>query len=209
MLVCAVFWFFPVVWWIGSRLIEERERACDEQVLALGQSPAAYAAGIIKTCELCMASPLVNVPGITGGDLKKRIKRIMESRVGAPLDLVRRCVVGLAAVVLFVVPTTAGAVAPPVRVVKSDSIRAGNDQIERDVRMECTVRTDDKPSDFRMECVVRTDGTPSDIRIVQSLDPALDHAASAPASPWQLESGMRREKPVPVMVTIGIAFNLK
>src|SRR4029077_8475763 len=28
--VQAIFWFHPAVWWIGRRLIEERERACDE-----------------------------------------------------------------------------------------------------------------------------------------------------------------------------------
>ena len=33
MAVEAIFWFHPVVWWLGTRLIEERERACDEAVL--------------------------------------------------------------------------------------------------------------------------------------------------------------------------------
>ena len=26
-------WFHPVVWWVGARLIDERERACDEDVI--------------------------------------------------------------------------------------------------------------------------------------------------------------------------------
>jgi bla regulator protein BlaR1 len=30
MVVEVVFWFHPLVWWIGVRLMEERERACDE-----------------------------------------------------------------------------------------------------------------------------------------------------------------------------------
>ena len=33
MVVEAVFWFHPLVWWIRERLVEERERACDEEVL--------------------------------------------------------------------------------------------------------------------------------------------------------------------------------
>lgn len=33
MVVEAIFWFYPLVWWIGKRLMEERERACDEAVL--------------------------------------------------------------------------------------------------------------------------------------------------------------------------------
>jgi uncharacterized protein (TIGR03435 family) len=31
MAVEAVFWFFPAVWWLERRLIDERERACIEQ----------------------------------------------------------------------------------------------------------------------------------------------------------------------------------
>ena len=33
MLVETIFWFHPLVWWIRARLMEERERACDEGVL--------------------------------------------------------------------------------------------------------------------------------------------------------------------------------
>ena len=33
MAIEAIFWFHPLVWWIGKRLIDERERACDEEVL--------------------------------------------------------------------------------------------------------------------------------------------------------------------------------
>ena len=35
MVVEAIFWFYPLVWWIGSRLVNERERACDEEVVRL------------------------------------------------------------------------------------------------------------------------------------------------------------------------------
>ena len=33
MLVEAIFWLHPPVWSLGVRLVEERERACEEQVL--------------------------------------------------------------------------------------------------------------------------------------------------------------------------------
>jgi beta-lactamase regulating signal transducer with metallopeptidase domain len=39
MLVEAVFWFHPLVWFIGARLVEEREQACDEGVLDYGKQP--------------------------------------------------------------------------------------------------------------------------------------------------------------------------
>src|SRR6185312_10346697 len=36
MLVESLFWFHPLIWWLGRRLMTERERACDEAVLAAG-----------------------------------------------------------------------------------------------------------------------------------------------------------------------------
>ncbi|MGA2072611.1 MAG: M56 family metallopeptidase [Terriglobia bacterium] len=77
MVVEAVFWFHPLIWWISSRLIAERERACDEEVLESGAEPQAYAETILKTCQFYVESPLTCVPGVTGADLKKRIVRIM------------------------------------------------------------------------------------------------------------------------------------
>ena len=47
MLVEALFWFHPMVWWIGGRLVHERERACDEAVVGSGHDPAVYALSLI------------------------------------------------------------------------------------------------------------------------------------------------------------------
>ncbi len=73
MVVEAVFWFYPLVWWMGARMVEERERACDEEVLGQGRSTEIYAESILKICEFCLESPLACVSGITGADLKRRI----------------------------------------------------------------------------------------------------------------------------------------
>lgn len=77
MIVEAAFWFHPLVWWLGARLEEERERACDEDVVQLGCAPRAYSQGILKVCEYYLASPLDCAAGVTGGELKKRIEGIM------------------------------------------------------------------------------------------------------------------------------------
>ncbi len=86
MVVEAIFWFHPLVWWLGARLLEERERACDEEVLRLGNPPQVYAESILKTCEFCVGSLPVAVSGVTGADLKSRIVRIMTERVTRELD---------------------------------------------------------------------------------------------------------------------------
>lgn len=74
MVVEAVFWFHPLVWWLGARLMDERERACDEEVLRRGSEAEAYAEGILKVCELYLQSPLKCVAGVTGANLRKRIE---------------------------------------------------------------------------------------------------------------------------------------
>ncbi len=83
----AVFWFHPAVWWIGARLLEERERACDEAVLQSGNEAEVYAEGILGVCKLYVESPLACVSGISGSDLKKRIVRIMTQRFADRLQL--------------------------------------------------------------------------------------------------------------------------
>ncbi|MGO8790593.1 MAG: M56 family metallopeptidase [Terriglobia bacterium] len=94
MIVEAVFWFHPLVWWISARLMEERERACDEQVLELGSDRQVYADSILKTCEFCVESPLTCVCGVTGADLKKRIVRIMTEHMPNKLSLARMLLLG-------------------------------------------------------------------------------------------------------------------
>ena len=77
MAVEALFWFYPPVWLIGARLVAERERACDESVLAGGHDPEVYAGGILKVCKFCIPSPLACASGVSGADLKRRVRQIM------------------------------------------------------------------------------------------------------------------------------------
>ncbi len=85
MFVEAVFWFHPMVWWLGRKLEEERECACDEEVLALKHVPKVYAESILKVCELCVTPETAVVAGVTGADLKHRIAQILRGQPGARL----------------------------------------------------------------------------------------------------------------------------
>lgn len=113
MLVEAVFWFHPLVWWLGARLVHERENACDEEVLRLGSEPQVYAESILKTCRFYLESPLVCMSGVTGSDLKKRIERIMTQRVGNRLDLRRKLLLAAAGVAAVAGPLGFGVLSAP------------------------------------------------------------------------------------------------
>ena len=85
MVVETAFWFHPLIWWMGARLVAERERACDEEVVRLGADRAVYAKSILRVCEFSIASPVEWVSGISGADLKQRIREIMAGGVRAQL----------------------------------------------------------------------------------------------------------------------------
>jgi uncharacterized protein (TIGR03435 family) len=108
MIVEAVFWFHPLVWWLGARLMDERERACDEEVLRMGSEAEAYAEGILKVCELYLQSPLKCVAGVTGANLKKRIEAIMANRPMRNLSLPKKVGLVLAAVLAIAIPVILG-----------------------------------------------------------------------------------------------------
>lgn len=108
MLVEAVFWFYPLVWWLGGRLVEERERACDEEVVALGSDRQVYAESILKVCEFCLGSPLPCVSGVTGADLKKRMVHIMNDRILHNLGFARKLLLTIAAALAIAVPIMFG-----------------------------------------------------------------------------------------------------
>jgi len=108
MLVEAAFWFHPLVWWVGSRLIDERERACDEEVLQLGGERHLYAESILKICEFCLSSPLTCVSGVTGADLKKRMVHIMTDRIVYKLNFSRKLLLWTAACLAIALPIAFG-----------------------------------------------------------------------------------------------------
>jgi bla regulator protein blaR1 len=116
MLVEAVFWFHPLVWWIESRLVEERERACDEAVLAASRDPEVYAESILTVCKFSLGSPLVCVSGVTGGNLKQRIEAIMLNQEARTLKPHGKLLLASAGVAALAAPIFLGVMnAPPAR----------------------------------------------------------------------------------------------
>ena len=133
MIVEAMFWFHPAVWWIGARLLEERERACDEVVLATGGGAQAYAEGILNVCKFYVESPLACVAGVTGADLKKRIVRIMTEQVVQRLSLSRKLLLGAAGLAAIAVPMFAGLSFADWSLAQSQAVDFGNRQVKFEV----------------------------------------------------------------------------
>ncbi len=116
MTVEALFWFHPLVWWIGARLLEERERACDEEVLRLGSEPQVYAEGILNVCKFYAESPLVCVSGVTGSNIKRRIEDIMTNRIALNLNFAKKAALAVVGMAALAAPLVIGILhAPAIR----------------------------------------------------------------------------------------------
>ena len=112
LLVGALFWFHPLLPFIGAKLLEESERSCDQEVLAAGTPPQVYAEGILKVCRFCLDQPVACASGIAGSDLKKRMEDIMNYRALANMSRPRKIVLTLLAVAALFSPIAFGTLHP-------------------------------------------------------------------------------------------------
>jgi uncharacterized protein (TIGR03435 family) len=138
MAVQAVFWFHPLVWWIGSRLVDERERACDEDVVLMGSDPRIYAEGILKTCQWYVGAPLACVAGVTGSNLKKRIEHIMACDARTTLTAWKKALLAAAAAAAVAAPVAFGVLNAPLRAQAPDVVTR-----TREIRRQIEVRIEE------------------------------------------------------------------
>ncbi len=110
MLVEALFWFFPPVWWLGARLLEERERACDDAVVLEGHDRHTYAEALLKVCESCVAARLACVPGVSGGSLSARVEHIIGGAIMVNLPVPKKLVLALIGAAVAAAPVGLGLV---------------------------------------------------------------------------------------------------
>ncbi len=108
MLITNLFWFHPLLWWLGTRLVDERERACDEAVLDAGNDPKTYAGSILKVCAFYTQSELLCSAGVTGANLKHRIETIMTNGPALRLSSTKKCLLAALAATAVMVPIVLG-----------------------------------------------------------------------------------------------------
>ena len=79
----AIFWFHPLIWWTNHRLRHERERCCDEAVIALLNTPSeVYGETIIATLASAKQGMRLQSSLAIAGPLRgieKRLKSIMKA----------------------------------------------------------------------------------------------------------------------------------
>ncbi len=135
-LVEALLFFHPAVWFVSRRVSIERERACDDTVVAAGWQRVNYADALVRMAELSSSphnsqfADQVTAVAASGGkpsDLKRRVLRLLGHD---DLPKVRLTQAGLT---MFVVVLTLAVLAPLlVRAwAQSDGARPTGDETER------------------------------------------------------------------------------
>jgi TonB family protein len=177
MLVEAVFWFHPLVWWIGARLVAERERACDEAVVRAGHDGRIYAEGILNVCERYVASAFKCAAGISGADLKSRVVEIARNRVMSALPMEKKLLLGSLALATVLVPIVFGAAAQdsgsPVQWVR----------IQPSYPPEALAAA--REGVVQLEFTIAANGSTKDVVVVASTAPEFEAPAIAALLRWR------------------------
>ena len=83
-MTCALYWFNPLAWMAARHLRTERERACDDLVLAAGTRGAEYADQLLEIARVMRAG---RFPGVmAGASLAMAHRSQLEGRLMAILD---------------------------------------------------------------------------------------------------------------------------
>ena len=125
-LTCLL-WFYPLTWLIDRKLVEERERACDEEVLRLRQSPETYVSGILKVVRACLEGRMAGVASIAGSSLKRRINDILFVAPPRKLSLRGCALTAVLGIALALFSTGFGLVSLDAYAIKR--IRQGSDMV--------------------------------------------------------------------------------
>lgn len=107
-LIEVIFWFHPLVWWVGANLLREREAACDESVIEDGHEQRVYAESLLHVCRLGVTARFAGVAASSGGDLKQRMTSIMSPQRASPIDQPRFLLLLTVAMALCYGPVLAG-----------------------------------------------------------------------------------------------------
>jgi beta-lactamase regulating signal transducer with metallopeptidase domain len=76
--ICALFWFHPLIWIAQRITVIERERACDEAVADSAERRETYLAALTKFCHASIAPRLPGVSCMATAKLKERMDHVMK-----------------------------------------------------------------------------------------------------------------------------------
>lgn len=125
MLLCCALWFHPLVWLLDRKLLAERERACDDEVLRLGSASKVYAKSLMKVSRFGLGLKSVGLSAAAGSQVRRRIERIMAQDIARKPTFTHKMLMSATALALIIFSAGAG-------VLSGDAARAQNGRLPFD-----------------------------------------------------------------------------
>lgn len=214
-LVSSLFWFDPLHLVARRRLVELRERACDDLVLARGCDPAAYAAALARSCETSFN------PGAVACMSRLALHERMES-IMTPQNPRRRLPAWIprtfltAAVAATAIAFAAFAPSPRLSAGGTAKRLSENKNIVRpkvlssvDARYTKEAKEKKIAGTVVLDATIDEKGKVSAVSVVKALPHGLDQAAVDALRQWRFEPATLDGKPVPVIMNLTFNFKLE
>lgn len=104
-ILCALFWFHPLIWIARRILVIERERACDEIAAGSTDGGEIYLSALTKFCHAAIGPELPGISRMATAQLKERMDHVMsyaDLKAHAPSSR-RITLLAVAALALFTI----------------------------------------------------------------------------------------------------------
>jgi TonB family protein len=212
--ICAIYWFHPLIWWARFRMRLEADRACDDAVLRRGFGGADYAQDLIEVARSFRPARLA--PGaVRASQLEARLKHILSH--GVDRARLSRSVAWCAAIVCIAVAAPVGVLSPlqalpnpwDGQVFKvGHGVRAPSVLSKVDPKYPKEARAERIEGTVLLTMVIGTDGAAREIQVTRSINSKLDKPAVSAVRQWKFRPGTKDGRPVNVQASIEMNFRL-
>ena len=216
-LVCAVYWFHPLVWTAARQLRSESERACDDMALACGTRPADYAEHLldIVTSVRREGTPMVALAMARRKEFEGRMLAILdpELRHSTPSRRQSASLIATLAVISIVV----GAAAPAPKSAQpvawaADAQPAALGTANSAARGAADDEVEPKPRAMGSSVVLRSEGREArldsdeqmSMTVIESPTPAPRPSPSPSPSPAPTSVTVERQVEMPMSVNVAL-----
>ena len=104
-MLCAIYWFNPLVFWLRRRIVLESEQAADDAVLGLGVNGGAYASELVDLARTLVAPSFVPAPSMARqSSLERRIRAMLNGDLNRKPITWTACAVVVIALAAVTVP---------------------------------------------------------------------------------------------------------